>query len=1059
MTTASLALAVILQNPETPLMLRFPAVYGDNVVFHYATDLWTANLKDGETRRLTTHTGSESRPFFSPDGKMIAFAGQYDGNTQVYVMPATGGQPKQLTWDTTGALPLGWTPTGEVMYGADTNSITNRHDRLYIVSPNGGMPRMNEIFEISSGSMSPDGNSIVYNRMNSFAFNWRGYRGGTQGRLSFYNFRTGEYTEMAQGREQSYHPLWVGNSVYYISDRDNNTLNLWRYDVNSKRNTRLTNNTDGDMNFPSTDGKTLVYERLGGIGVFDLATGKDSVFVPKIRGDLNSIRPTFRNFSNEIDEVALSPTGRRVVVTARGKSFSVPARSGETRMLFGKAGQRERNVTWSPDGQRIAMLSDVSGEFRIYEVPQRGGEPVEVPTPKTEYIRNFQYGPNSDMIIYVTTDYKVRMWERGSGKLTTIYDAKESLSGLDVSPDGKWVAYSIADADGPGGIFLKELATGKVTRVTNGDYADGSPSFDLSGKYLYFVSSRTFGFTPTSFEITLAQTDNQRVYAVALQADNLNPMTAPGDEEPLKDGEAGAAAPAAPAGDAGLRIDLDGIQNRVMPLPWPAGSYGTVLGVRNGVLTYTAGNLLLWDWNSRTPQVIGQGIPFPSFNADRTQMAVQQGPNVFILPVRPGNQPGQGRVDTSAVGFTWDPRAEWKQMYWEAWRYQRDEFYDKNMAGVNWQAVGNKWAQVLPYLSSRGDLNWLLGKMIGELGTGHAYVQPGINDEPVRSTPAGSLGADFEVVNGKVRFARILRGDVSSEMTVGALTRTNIKDGEYLLAINGQPVSGDSNLQQMLVGKINVPVTLTVNGSPTMDGARSVTVRPMGAESTLRYVDWVSRNREWVREQSNGQIGYIHVPDTAVGGITEFMRGFVTQAYKPALLIDERYNGGGFIPTFFVEMLSRPMATGFLPRHGEIVPLPDLANEGPKAMLINNYAGSGGDMLPWLFKNNKLGPLIGTRTWGGLVGIQGSSTFTDGGGVTAPAFGIYDRTRGQWIAENTGVDPDITVDWTPADWKAGRDPQLARGVEHLMNELRRNPPRSREGQTPQAPRVMQRGGN
>ncbi|MBX3096940.1 MAG: PD40 domain-containing protein [Fimbriimonadaceae bacterium] len=1044
MLTTIIALSVLQAAPgDTPLMIRQPAVYGDQVVFHYATDLWVSSKDGGPAKRLTSHVGMETNPRISPDGKWLMFAGQYDGPTpQIYIIPMEGGQPKRVTRVAEGATPQFWLPGNKIAFSSTAGSFTNRHQRMWVTDVDGGLPQSNEVFELSWGTASPDGSMIAYNRMNSYAYNWRRYRGGTQGFVSFYNLRTGEYSEMEHGTEQSYFPMLVGNNVYYASDKEQGTTNLYRYDMGSKRSTKLTNNGDGDITYPSTDGKTIAYERDGGISLFDIATGQVKPFVPQVQADVSTIRPTYRNFASEINEFSISPSGKRLAVAARGKTFSLPATSGDTRMLLGKSGQRESNVVWAPDGQHIAFMSDMSGEERIYMVPQRGGDPVMVDTPADHRISGFSFAPKGDKILYRTEDAKLVLFDLATKTGKEVYDSKDGLGGLDFSADGSWIAFSAPTSNFLNALFLYNVADGKLTQVTKGFFNEGVVAFDTTGKYIYLASSRNFGFNSTAFEIGMTQMDPERVYVITLRKDIGDPLAPPQDEEPLKD-DSGAPAASQGSDDSGLRIDLDGMEDRMVALPLPNGNYPFLIGVANGVLTFTNGQIVKFDMNSKSVQPIIAGVGQIDVTPDRTKFAYRAGNTIGILDLRPGGQAGQGAVNTSEVGFEWDPRAEWTQMYWQAWRAYRDRFYDKNMLGLNWRQIGQKWSAMLPHLSSRSDLNLVLGKMVGEMGTGHAYVQGGDSDVQLRGAPIGKLGADFETVGNSVRFKRVIRGDNTIEQFSGPLGRpgVDVNDGDYLLAIDGHKVTADVDFHDFLVDKVGKAVVLTVNSRNSEVGARKVTVRPSGSESGLRYYDWVRANRAAVEAASGGRIGYVHVPDTQTTGITEFMRGYYGNAGKDAVVIDERYNGGGFLPTFYIEYLQRQVFTGLTPRVGTNIPIYPFHPIGPKVLMVNHYAGSGGDMFPWLFRAAELGPLLGTRTWGGLVGISGGVPFSDGGGVTVPAFGIYDVRTGEIIAENKGVTPDITVDWTPEQFKKGQDPQLDAAIKYLQDQLRRNPSR------------------
>lgn len=1041
-------------------LIRFPAVHGDNVVFTYASDLWLGSLKGGHARRLTTSNGQETRARISPDGKWIAFTGTYDGNADAFVVPIDGGEPKRLTFEPDPDSVLGWTPDGKIMVSSTYGNYTNRMDRLWLVDPNGGLPQRTVVEEIAEGSMMADGKTLVYHRADSAGFNWRRYRGGTQGKISFFNLETNAYSELPAGREQNYYPMAVGRNVYFISDRNAGTLNLYRHNLDNKRTVQLTNYTDGDIKWPSTDGKTIVFERDGYLMAYDIASDKVTQVNPIIRSDNVAARPIFRRLGDQISGMSLSPSGARVVVEARGEIFSVPARTGDTRNMSNSSGSRERFPSWSPDGRTIAYVSDESGDFEIYTQPQMGGTPVQLTTAK-KAINGLVWSPDSKKIAFRTRNNELFVVDVATKAVTQVVRPRFGLSSFDWSPDSKWIAYIDQMPNSFGAVFVYDVEAKKATQVTAGRYDDDQVEFDMNGKYLYLTSVRTFAPTFGTFEFSLKVEDAQRVYAIPLQKGQTNPLSAPSDEEPEtpaaapagsgRPAGAPASAPAAPAAPS-VKIDFDGIQDRLIVLPMPAGSYRLIAGLNNGLLYATSGGLFQFSFTNRQPVQLAQGVGGQiALNANRTKMAYYFGGVLGIVDIRPGIELGQGRVDTNAVEALINPRDEWQQMYWEAWRWQRDNFYDPGMLGLNWRAIGDKYAKFLPYVSHRSDLNYVLGLMIGELGTGHAYVSGGDMGPMPTPVPTGQLGVDYEVANGAIRIAKIYRGSNYDESRRGPLgdPGVEVNEGEYLLAIDGKPV-GTGNPNALLVGKANRFVTLTVNSKPSMDGARRVRVRTIGGEGNLRYAEWVEANRRYVERVSNGRIGYMHVPDTATQGAIEFIRGFYSNTDKDAVVVDERFNGGGFIQPWFVDTLARRIRAGIANRSSEMS-TDAVAIEGPKVMLINGYAGSGGDFFPWMFRQQKLGPLVGTRTWGGLVGISGGAPLVDGGNVTAPEFGIFDRENGKWIAENTGVDPDIEVDARPDLRAKGQDPQLERGVQILMEQLRKQP--RRPVRQPDFPRV------
>jgi tricorn protease len=1037
-----LVLASPVQAEETRLM-RFPNINGDTVVFTYAGDLWVAKTSGGNARRLTSHPGLETRPKISPDGTMVAFTGSYDGNPEVYVVPIEGGEPKRLTYEAPNDNVLGWTPDGRIAF-ASTAGMPVGQQRLWIVNPQGGLPIRTPIEEITEASYI-DSDTIAYTRVSSYNFNWRRYRGGTQGRISLYKFSTNSYSELPAGREQNYFPMVVGGDIYYVSDKNLGTLNLYKYNLASKRETQLTKYSDADIRWPSTDGKNIVWERNGYLNLYDVATGGIKSFSPKIPSENLQARPYLRNLANQIGGGSLSPSGARVVVEARGELFSVPVKAGDTRNMTQTSTARERFPAWSPDGQTIAYVSDATGEYEVYTMPQLGGDAKKLTSgAQFSQVVGITWSPDGKMIAVRTRSNELWLVDAASGKSTRVLKSQYGFADFDFSPDSKWIAICDRGKNLFASLWLYEVATGKLTQITKGEYDDSQVTFDLNGKYLYLVSTRSYSPAFGQFEFSLKVTDADRIYVIPLAADTGNPLIAPNEEEPEPKPQGGGAPPESkPAASGDTKIDLAGMGDRMVPLPMGPTSYRLLLGVNNGVLYMNGPTLSKFDMGSRESQTIISGVAgIGGFNQNRTKMVYIQGGNLFVTDIRPGLQPGQGRVDTSAVEAVIDPRDEWRQIFWEAWRFERDNFYDPGMRGVDWKAVGDKYAKYLQYVNHRTDLNYVLGLMLGELGTGHAYVSGGDTGPMGSPIPIGQLGVDYEISGNYVRLKKIYKGWQFDETRRGPLSEpgVSVKEGDYLLEIDGKPVTSTVHPGSLLLNKVGRFVTLTVNDRPTTVGARKVRVRPIANESQLRYTDWVEDNKRYVEKMSGGRIGYMHIPNTATEGAIEFIRGFYSQTDKDAMIVDERWNGGGFIQPWFVDTLARKMKAGIQQRNAQDV-ADSVAIEGPKVMLINQYAGSGGDFFPWMFRQQKLGPLIGKRTWGGLVGISGGAPLVDGGSVTAPEFSIYNRETGEIIAENTGVDPDIDVDLRPDLVAVGRDPQLEKAVEVLLEQLKKLPPK------------------
>lgn len=1052
MTALATALGALASAQESRL-LRFPDIHGDKVVFTYATDLWVAPV-DGSTpaRRLTSHPNMEVGAKFSPDGKWIAFVGSYDGSTDVYVVPAEGGEPKRLTYEPGQKLLVDWTPDGSRIAYATTYGSTFT-PRLQTIAPTGGMPKVTDVREIVNGTFSPDGKKLAYNRNNSYNFNWRRYRGGTQGRISFWDFDTKKYSSLPTGREQNYWPLWLGDTVYYLSDKTQNVINLWKYDTKTKRQEQVTKYGDWDIRNPGTDGKSIVFERDGFLYRFDSATGKVDRVNARIPSDMLTVRPRFVKLGGQVANFALSPTGARLAIEARGELFSVPAKNGETRNLLpGKDASRERNPQWSPDGQKIAYLSDESGEMQVYVAPQMGGEAERLTNVTDAAIVDFRWSPDGKAMSLSTQQNDLLVLDVESKSITKVLRSdygNVAGNNYDWSPDSKWIAYLDGGKNLFGRVFLYNVASKKATQITEGYFRDDAITFDLNGKYLYLISARNFNPFFGVFDFAMEMQDAQQVYMILLSKDAQNPFVKPSDEEPVKSEKKEEKKEDKPADkpaekkDEGNPLDLEGLGDRVLALPMPPGNYQFIIGGNNGVFFGDGAGLKLFTIGQDQPAQILAGATGLAFSEKRDKVAYQAGPTIGIVDARPGAAVGQGAVNLSAVEGWLDPRKEWNQIYWEAWRYYRDRFYDPKFNGLDWNAIGKHYAGFLPYVSHRSDLSYVLGMLIGETGTGHSYVGGGDMGKTEPSIPVGLLGVDYAVEGEYVKLGKIYRGlnfDASRRGPLGE-PGLNVADGTYLLEIDGRPVRASNNVHEHLIGKVGRTVVLTVNDRPSLEGSRKVRVRPLASEGELRYIEWVEANRRAVDKATGGRVGYLHVPNTSVQGVIEFVKGFYSQTDKDALIVDERFNGGGMIPTFFIEKLIRKYDTGFQQRNGADVGFPTGTVEGPKIMLINEYAGSGGDMFPWLFQNAKVGPLLGMRTWGGLVGITGNAPLVDGGSITAPEFGIYDTRRGEWIAENKGVDPDIEVDANPELIAQGKDPQLEKAIEWTLNELKKNPPR------------------
>jgi tricorn protease len=1044
------------QTPPEMRLMRYPCVHNGQVVFTYASDLWVSDIDGGFARRLTSHPGLEQKAYYSPDGSQIAFTGQYDGGTDVYVMPAEGGEPKRLTYEPGTNVCEGWTPDGKIAYVSAYASINDRQTRLWLIDPKGGLPQSTPVLEAADVSFSPDGHKVAYNRQASNRFNWRRYRGGSQGVISILDLQAGTYKELPHERENSWNPMWIGNSIYYVSDKNEQTVNLYRYDLGSGKSTELTHYSDADIHWPESDGRNIVFERDGYLFRYEISLGKVSQINPTVRGDLVAARPQLRRLGAAISDFDISPSGARVVIEARGHLFSVPAKHGETREYTeNESGMRTESPAWSPDGKLIAYIDDKTGETEIYTVPQMGGTPSQLTnTPGGPSITRLTWSPDSKRIAFVTAGLDLDLLDVASKKVTTVFtDPYNPVASYDFSPDGKWIAYIGNVANQFGSLFLYNIDSGKTTQVTSGFYNDDRVAFDLTGKYLYLISDRTYSSSPAPFNENLFLAAPSRVYVLTLAKETKDPLNAEDDEETSSSGTqagnggrrprggGGGAGGEAPSGPPPTKIDIDGLSKRIIPLPMPPQNYSFIVGGANSVFIGADGTLLRYDLRERSASPVMMGTTASlAFNPERTKLAYLSGTTLGIADIHPGPpiSAGEGRVDTSSLEAIIDPRAEWKQIFWESWRYERDHFYDKNFLGMNWNAIGKRYASYLPYIAHRSELNYVLGLMIGELGTSHAYVFGGDYGAPIPVIPTGQLGADYEAVGGKVRIKKLYAGQDFAENRRGPLSDpgVNVSQGDYILAIDGKPVDAQHSPDSRLVDKAGKEVVLTVNSDPSTESAHNVTVTPVATESSLRYNEWVANTRKYVAEKSGGRIGYVHVTDTSEAGMSGFLEGYYSQSDKQAVIIDERWNSGGQIPTFFTEWLARNYKAFMKSRYGAEVGFPTQILPPEKVMLINGYSGSGGDMFPYLFRQSKLGPLIGERTWGGLVGINGFHTLVDGGQISSPEAAFFDPSTGKWIAENNGIEPDIVVDARPDLVAKGQDPQLDAAIGYLLDKIK-----------------------
>ncbi len=1067
--------AMAQDGPPEARLLRFPDIHKDFVVFVYAGDIWRAPTAGGEARRLTAHEGQELFPKISRDGKWIAFSAEYSGTRQIYVMPSVGGAPKQLTYYTdVGPMPprggfdnwiQHWTSDGKILVRMNRTPWGVRMGRYFLVDPEGGLETPLELPEGGGASLSPDGKALAYTPISREFRTWKRTRGGRAQDVWIYHFDEQRSERLTTDRGTDNFPLWHGRTIYLTSDRED-TLNLYAYDLDSKALDQVTDFETFDVLWPSLGPESIVFMNGGYLHRFDLASGESRKIPIHIGTDLPHSVARFEDVSDDIDDQDVSPSGARAVFAARGDLFTVPAEKGPTRNLTRSQGVRERAPSWSPDGRWIAYLSDATGEYEIYVRPQDGsGEARQLTQASSVWMDRLVWSPDSKKIAFGDQDRRLRILDVDSGELTDVArGTMGAIGNYSWSPDGRWLAYDTNGSNRLQAIGLYSLDSGKAQLLGDGLTNDYGVSFAPDGKYLYFISDRDYRITFSSFEFNYLYNRSGRVYAVALnpEAPALFPQesdeeqgepeamegseTEEEDTKKGKKGKKGDKKDDAPAeGDEGPEptvVQADGFVSRTISLPGiPASNYFFVVAVEGGLLYARAENgplaLYRYDLKDREEKEILGGIQSISFTADGSKLLYQARGSWGIVDAKGSSKPGDGSLDLDGLRMKIDPKAEWRQMFEDGWRITRDWFYDRNMHGYDWKALGERYREMVPHVSHRAELDFIFGELIGELEAGHTYVTTG--DEPrVERVPGGMLGCELELdpESDRFRIARIFPGENWDSAYRSPLTEPGVgaKEGEYLLAIDGEALRHPDNPYRLLEGKANQVVTLTLGPNASSVDSREVMVRPITAEGNLRYLEWVKERMALTDRLSDGRIGYIHLPNTAIGGNRMLQKLFYSQAAKEALIIDDRYNGGGFIPDRMIEMLARTDMAYWARRDVESMRTPGFAHRGPKAMLVNGYSSSGGDALPYFFRQEGLGKIIGTRTWGGLIGLSGAPSLVDGGGVLPPTFRIYDES-GEWVVENEGVTPDIEVFDLPEAIIQGKDPSLEKGIEVLLDEL------------------------
>lgn len=1090
-TLALLLGAAIAARADTdkPLLLQKPALSRTHIAFGHAGDLWTVGRDGGEARRLTSGVGWEFGPIYSPDGSQIAFTGEYDGNLDVFVVPATGGEPRRLTYHPGVDVALGWTPDGQGVLFSSGRTSYSRFNKLFTVPVNGQHPSELPLPMGEQGSFSQDGGRIAYvpfwNRraVPDAYIAWKRYRGGKASPIWIADLSDSRIEKIPREDSNDHCPMWVNGKIYFLSDRDPSGITtLYSYDPQSKQVQQLLPPNGYDLIHASAGPDGIVLEQFGSLHLFDPRSGTARKVPVTLTSDFSGTRPRYEKVGKRLSEAALSPTGVRAAFTARGEVLTVPAQKGDIRNLTNTTGAAERSPAWSPDGKTLAYFSDESGEYQLHlRDPRGGGETrkIGLGDAPSFYFAPL-WSPDSKRIAY--SDKRLNLWllDVASGNSTKVA-SHTYFSGYTFdaawSPDSKWLAYTKQLANKMRAAFLYDTAARKSTQITDGMSDVRYTVFDKGGKYLYFTASTDIGPTMTGIDMSgMNRPVTRSVYLAVLDKTTPSPLAPESDEEkeqaagaPAKDKvaelkEKAAAKAKDAAKPAAAKIDLEGIGQRILALPVPARNYvgldtgkaGTLFlaeipanpmalmatpGQPMGFLTISK-----FDLTGRKSSPVIAAVSAFDLSANGEKMLYRQGDKWYITstaaPVAAGPAGAAAQaLKTDDMEVRVDPRAEWKQMYREVWRLQRDFLYDPGFHGLDLAAAEKKYTVFLDGIAHRSDLNYLFNEMLGNLVLGHTYISGGDTPEAKR-VRGGLLGADFTTDGGRYRFSRVYNGENWNPQLRAPLTQpgVNVKEGEYLLAVNGRDLKASDNLYQALEATAGKSVALKVGSTPDGKGAREVIVTPIDSEVGLRNLAWVEENRRKVDRMTAGKVAYVYLPDTGFGGYTNFNRYFFAQTDKPAVVLDERYNGGGKAADYVIETLARKPLNYWTSREGKEYVTPGGAIYGPKAMIINEFAGSGGDAMPWYFRRANIGPLVGKRTWGGLVGIGGYPSLLDGGNVTAPSFAFY-TPDSKWEVENRGVAPDVEVEHDPYEVRLGRDPQLEKAVELVMEALKKNPPK------------------
>jgi tricorn protease len=1047
------------QAKDDARLLRYPDVNDNLIAFVYAGDIWTVNAGGGEARRLTSHEGLELFPKISPDGKWIAFSAEYSGNRQIWVMPSEGGTARQLTYyNSVGMMPprggfdnvvLDWMPDSkQILIRANRTEFGERQGKYFLVNLEGGLETPLQIINGGFAVLSPDANKICFTPVDREFRTWKRYKGGRATDLWIYDLDNNTSEQITDFVGSDQWPVWHGNNIYFASDRDLR-LNLYRYNTQTKETAQLTFHEEFDVMWPSGHNGKLVYENGGYLYVLDLNTGISEKITVSLKFDNPHLSSYFKNVKDDIHSFSVSPTGKRALFDARGDIFSVPAEHGVIENLTETQGIREIYPVWSPNGKYISYYSDATGEYELYLLEnKKGAKPKQLTFNSSAWKYEPEWSPDSRYLAYSDRTLKLWLLDVEAETQTEVDHATMSeIRSFGFSPDNQWLTYDKESENGLAAVWVYHIPTKKATQLTDDQFSDRQPVFGDCGKFLFFVSNRDFNLSFSSFEFDYLYNNAAKIYAVALKDDGSRLIKEKNDEEPVTKEETQAKKSSKEKQkeekpekeEIKVSIEFNGINNRIEVLPVPSGNYRIVGPANGGLLYISDGKLMRYNGAAQETEEIMERVLWAMPTADGKMFMYRSGSDYGIAKISPNQKPGTGKLDLSNMDMKIDPRKEWEQIYEDGLRIFRDYFYVDNLHGVDFNGLKESYGALLPYVGHRFDLDYILNEFVSEFNAGHAYVNYG--DFPqVERIDGGLLGARLDADENGFKIAQIYKGENWNNSRRSPLIESgvDVNEGDYLISINGKEITTSDNPYEYLENLGGKRIDITVNSTPEASGARTSTIKTITSELELLYFNWVNERREMVDNLSGGRIGYIHLPNTAQDGNRELFRGMYAYHNKEALIIDDRYNGGGFIPDRMIDLLDR-RTLNYWHRNG-LWPnsAPGIAHDGPKAMLINGYASSGGDALPYYFKKTGQGPLIGTRTWGGLIGISGNASLVDGGYIAVPRFGIFDENE-EWIIEGIGVYPDIEVVERPEQLVKGIDAVIEKAVEVLLKELEENP--------------------